>query len=117
VLPDSFVYKILEDDEPYIIERIAEGDLFKDSRFARDEGIVSCVAITLKAARQKVGVMFVNYRTLHRLTSEESTDIKLFADQAAIAIRNAQLFEDAKKLREQEVLKCWPSYPRNYLAR
>ncbi|MCI0401191.1 MAG: GAF domain-containing protein, partial [Gammaproteobacteria bacterium] len=104
VLLDSFVYKMLELDEPYIVEKIVEDDLFKDSRFAQAEGIESCVAITLKAVGQKVGVMFVNYRTPHRFTSEELTDIELFADQAAIAVRNTQLFEDAKKLREQEAM-------------
>jgi PAS domain S-box-containing protein len=104
VLPDSFVYKILEFDEPYIVEKIATDNLFKDSRFALDEGIKSCVAITLKAAGQKVGVMFVNYHTPRRFTHEEITDIKLFADQAAIAIRNAQLFEDAKQLPGQKAL-------------
>ena len=93
VLLDSIVYKMLESDEPYIVESITGDDLFKDSRFARDEGIESCMAITLKAAGQKVGMMFVNYHTPHRFTSEELTDIKLFADQAAVAVRNAQLHE------------------------
>jgi len=104
VLPDSFVYKMLELDEPCIVDEVAKDDLFKNRRFAQAEGIESCVAISLKPAGQKVGVMFVNYRTPHRFTSEELTDIELFADQAAIAVRNTQLFEDAKKLREQEAL-------------
>lgn len=97
VPPDSFVYKMLEPNEPYIVERITEDDLFKDSRFARDEGIESCAAITLKAAGQKVGMMFVNYRTQHRFTAEELSSIELFANQAAVAIRNAQLHEQIQK--------------------
>lgn len=104
VLSDSLVYKMLEKDNLQTIEKIAGNDLFRESRFALDEGIQSCATIALKAGGQKVGVMFVNYRAPHRFTSEERTDIELFADQAAVAIRNAQLFEDAKQLPGQKAL-------------
>jgi PAS domain S-box-containing protein len=104
VRSSSLVYEILKRDKPCVVENIAEDPLFKDRRFAVDEGIKSCVAIPLKAAEQKVGVMFVNYRAPHRFTVEEITDIELFADQAAVAIRNAQLFEDASQLPFQKEL-------------
>jgi GAF domain-containing protein len=38
--------------------------------------------------------MFVNYRSRHRFNSDELTNIELFANQAAVAIRNAQLYEE-----------------------
>jgi PAS domain S-box-containing protein len=104
VLHNSLVYRMLESDEPVIVEKTKENDLFKGSRFTKEEQIKSLAAISLKVAGRKVGIMFVNYHMEHRFTSEERADIQLFANQAAIAIRNAQLFEDAKKLREQEVL-------------
>ena len=97
VLHDSIVYKMLERDEPYIVERIAEDALFKDRRFAREEGIESCVAISLKEAGQKVGVMFVNFRSSHRFTADELTNIELFANQAAVAIENARLYDAAEQ--------------------
>jgi C4-dicarboxylate-specific signal transduction histidine kinase len=41
--------------------------------------------------------MFVNYRTPHRFSEIERTNTELFASQAAVAISNAQLFEQEQK--------------------
>jgi len=112
-VPDSFVaYKIFELDEPYYVaemsaeERRAEDLLgLLKGRFAREEKIVSCMALPLRAAGRNVGVMFVNHRTRHRFASDDLSRIRLFADQAAVAIRNFQLFkESGKKLGELEAL-------------
>jgi GAF domain-containing protein len=97
VLPDSIVYTMLLRDEPYIVEIVAQDKLFRDRRFAKDEGIESCVTIPLKAVGHKVGVMFVNYRSPHRFTDDELTNIQLFANQAAVAIRNAQLYDETNE--------------------
>jgi GAF domain-containing protein/response regulator of citrate/malate metabolism len=97
VLTESLVYEMLQRDEPYIVEKVAQDDLFRDRRFSREEGIESCVAVPLMAVGQKVGVMFVNYRSRHRFTGEELTNINLFADQAAVAIRNAQLYDETTR--------------------
>jgi GAF domain-containing protein len=42
--------------------------------------------------QQKMGGMFVNYRSARRFATEERKNIELFANQAAVAIRNAQLY-------------------------
>lgn len=104
-LSESIVNKILEYDIPYMVEDISVDNSFKDRRFAREEGIKSCIAVPLKVGMTRVGVMFVNYRTLHRFTSEDLTNIEIFANHAAVAIRNAQLFRDqSRSLNEQKLL-------------
>jgi GAF domain-containing protein/ActR/RegA family two-component response regulator len=104
--PDSIIHKMLWQDKRYhAVENIDEDDDFKGTWFAKDENIKSCLAIPLKVVDHTMGVMFVNYLTHHHFTTDELTDITLFANQAAIALRNVQLFEEhAKKLREQEAL-------------
>ncbi len=97
VLPDSIVYQMLHRDQPYIAEVAGGDELFSERRFVKDEEFESCAAIPLQAAGQRVGVVFVNYRTRHRFTGEELADIELFADQAAVAIRNAQLYNETIK--------------------
>ncbi len=97
VARDSIVYKMLARETPCIVEMTGKDPLFRDLRFVKDEGIESCVAFPLQAADTRVGVMFVNYRSRHRFTSDELADIKLFAQQAAAAIRNAQLLEAATR--------------------
>jgi GAF domain-containing protein/signal transduction histidine kinase len=92
--PDSIVYLMLDRDEPYVVENVSTDELFQDRRFAIEEDIKSCIAVPLKVMEQKVGVIFVNYRHHHSFTPDEIDNIRLFAHQAAVAIRNAQLFDE-----------------------
>jgi PAS domain S-box-containing protein len=102
---DSVVYKILNRPETEFIESADEAPLIASTRFRKEEGIMSVVGIPLRAGGEKVGVMFVNYRRHHRFTDEERANIELFANQTAVAIRNAQLFEQQQqRLREQAAL-------------
>jgi PAS domain S-box-containing protein len=101
----SLVLAMVERDAPYIIPDVSRDDRFKGSTFGNAEGIKSCVALPLKAAGRKVGVMFINYRNRRRFTGDELTLMEFFANQAAVAIRNAQLFDErATKLAQQKAL-------------
>lgn len=88
---DSIVFKMLMREDLLVVEDTSKNQLFKDLRFVIDEQIITCVVIPLKVGNQKVGVMFLNYRTPHRFTGEEFTNIMLFSHQAAVAIHNALL--------------------------
>jgi GAF domain-containing protein len=97
VWKDSIVFAMLSQDRPYIVEEIMNDPLFKITRFAVEEGIKSCIALPLQVGSEKVGVMFVNYRQLHHFNHDELTNIELFAHQAAVAIRNAQFYEQLQR--------------------
>lgn len=101
VVPGSIVYEILRREKTYVVEKISEDALFRNKRFALDENIQSCIAIPLKVEQQKVGIMFVNYRSVHRFTNDERKNIELFANQAAVAIRNARLLADIRHRNAQ----------------
>ncbi|MDX1521374.1 MAG: GAF domain-containing sensor histidine kinase, partial [Anaerolineae bacterium] len=104
----SIVRKMLEEEQPYIVEEASIDQHFKDLRFTREEGIEACVAIPLKAGTERVGVMFVNYRRRHRFTDDELTNMKLFAYQAAVAIRNAQLYDQlTARYEEMKKIKAY----------
>ena len=78
---------------------------FLKGSFPEREQIKSTAAIALGVGEEKVGVLFVSYRQQHRFTETEKEDIKLFADQAAIAIRNAQLYQEKQmETRKYETL-------------
>ncbi|MCB9079919.1 MAG: GAF domain-containing protein [Anaerolineaceae bacterium] len=94
---DSFVRDLVERDAPYIVEQAPDDPIFANRRFLKDEGVRSCIALPLRVGSRKVGIMFVNYRQFHRFTPEEVKYIEFFANQAAVAIRNAQLFEEQQK--------------------
>jgi GAF domain-containing protein len=67
------------------------------SPFSLREGVKSTIGVPLIARNRKVGVLFVNYRSHHRFIEEELINVRLFAHQAAVAIRNAQLYEQERK--------------------
>lgn len=92
------LWKVINLEEPFwlVLENSSEIDLSK-SNFVRGEEIKSSLAILLRAGLGRVGALFVNYRTPHRFKEDELDDAKLFADQAAIAIRNAQLHAETSR--------------------
>ncbi len=94
---NSIVFKMLQQEQPYIVEDITTHHLFKKRRFVIDEQIKSCVAIPLRAQNETVGVLFINYRQHHHFSPDELKDIELFALQAAVAIRNVQLYTRIEK--------------------
>jgi GAF domain-containing protein len=105
VAPYSIVYLMLNRDDPYVAEDVSTDELFQGRRFSVEENIKTCIAVPLKVMDQKVGVIFVNYRHHHSFTPDEIDNIKLFAHQAAVAIRNAQLFDERNlQLRRQGML-------------
>jgi signal transduction histidine kinase len=93
---DSPVNKVLALDDLHVAEDSATDPLMH-SAFVEREGIASSVGVPLIARQSKVGVMFVNYRRHHRFTEDELMNIRLFANQAAVAIRNAQLYSEAEE--------------------
>lgn len=98
---NHIVFEILKQSQLYIVENTTIDPLFKNRRFALDENIKSCVAIPLMVGNEKVGVMFVNYRREHHFTYDELANVELFAHQASIAIRNAQLYQaEQQRVRE-----------------
>lgn len=99
------VRKLLDGAVRRVVDDLTHDPDFKDRSFAREEKIMSCIAIPLLTSRQKVGVMFFNYRRKHRFTTEKVENVQFFADQAAVAIRFSQFSEDkARKLHQQTSL-------------
>lgn len=99
VEPESMVYKMLNQDDLYVVEDLKADIFFKESRFSKDEKIDALVAAPLQAYGNKKGVMFVNYRKPLKFSPADRDNIKLFAHQAAIAIHNAKLYEKLDKTK------------------
>lgn len=99
VAANPLLYTMLFRDEPYCVARVSEDYLFQNSDFARAEGIEACIAMPLQAAGQRVGVMFVNYRRPQPFPDALVANLRLFAEQAAVAMRNMQLHTRAEKQR------------------
>lgn len=101
VLKDSALWKIIGYQEPYyhVSEYVPEDKLLR-GHFVQAEHVLSAFGIPLRYGERRVGVMFINYRTMHRFTDDEIQDALQFANQAAIAIRNAQLYSELEQRAE-----------------
>ena len=106
--PDSAVGTILKLEGPpyyHLAEEHADQDRLLAGGFVHAEGIKAAIGVQLRVGERKVGVMFVNFRSPHRFTSDEIATIQLFADQAAVAIENARLYKrEEYRAREAEAM-------------
>jgi GAF domain-containing protein len=97
----STVHRILALAAPplyFLADEQVREDPWLGGDYVVTEEICASFSIQLRVGEHRVGVMFVSYRAPHRFTADEIDTIQLFADQAALAIRNAQLY---CKLRER----------------
>lgn len=95
----SVVWNILAmgDTPYYFAEDKADKNPWLGGYFVRQEGIRAVIGWRLRVRDRNVGVMFINYRTPHRFTADELLTIELFANQAAVAIHNAQVYDEAQR--------------------
>jgi signal transduction histidine kinase len=80
-------------------DALHEDTPYRDSPYTRAEGVQSVIGLPLKQANEVVGVLHVNYRTPGRITPDVKRKAELLANQAAVAIYNARLFQ---RLSERE---------------
>lgn len=89
-------------------EAVLSDNASKDERYQSQESIVgfqlrSILAVPLKVQNEVVGVVYCDNRFLQGLFRQSELDVlKAFANQAAVAIENARLFE-ATAARLQEI--------------
>lgn len=103
--PDGVTYFAAQSGEPVLVQ-----DMSKDPRFQQPEWHGALAAIPLKAGSEVVGVMNVAYDEPHHFTEVELRTLQLFASQAAIAIRNAGLYDDlqqelSRRVQAEEALR------------
>lgn len=97
---DSVVRRVLARDEPlYALE--ATADPFLNGEFVRREQVRSVAAFPLKLGAERIGCMFFNYRAPHPFGESEKRELNLFAQQAALAIHKAILYDEAERRRHR----------------
>ncbi len=103
---DSVVYRLLGQEGLYLAHN-AEHDGIMARGFTQREKIKSSAGFPLRVGGEPVGAMFVNYRKPHRFTEGEKNIFALFAQSAAIAIQNAQLYKLVSERLETASAMAW----------
>ncbi|MDI6751731.1 MAG: GAF domain-containing protein [bacterium] len=79
----------------------AKNDKIMSGEFVNRENIKSSAVLLLKSGDKVIGIMFVNYRNTHYFPEEEKTMYRLFALQAAVALKNACFFKEIEIQRQK----------------
>ncbi|UCE20618.1 MAG: sigma 54-interacting transcriptional regulator [Gemmatimonadota bacterium] len=97
----SVVQSILKNGQPVLTHDAQEDPRFKGSESVVFHGILSVACVPLRIKEQLIGCIYVDSRSQRRMFTQESLAfLTAFANQAAIAIENAQLYE---KLRAENI--------------
>jgi PAS domain S-box-containing protein len=101
IRPHGLTYSVARRGERIVVSDAMSHPLFEDRRW---DGAI--VGLPLTIGDEVQGVMNIAYQRPHAFTDEELWALDLLADQAAIAIRNARLYDETRdRALEQETLR------------
>jgi signal transduction histidine kinase len=87
---------VAQEGLPLAIDEIREDPRVHFAGLAERYGYRSFLCVPLKRGREVLGTLSVVSRTPRRFGPEQQELMEAFADQAAVAIENARLFEEAR---------------------
>ncbi|MBI3078345.1 MAG: GAF domain-containing protein, partial [Deltaproteobacteria bacterium] len=93
---EGLVGYVWERRAPYTIAEICEDPKMVNVEWARQEGLRSFLGIPLCYEEAFLGVLTIVTRAPHRFAEDEVVILQAFADEASVALRNAQLFDEAR---------------------
>lgn len=111
IFADNAVWQLINYPDPLFEENVKNNPIFADpysggkgensqERFIIREKIKSTAAIPIRINKESIGLMFANYREYQTFSTEKKELIQLFANQAAIAIKNARLYNEVIRRRQ-----------------
>lgn len=89
---NGLTYSVARNGRPIIVPEMHAHYLYQD---VKDRWVGAIIGLPLKIGAHVVGVMNIKYSQSHQFSIDETHILKLLADQAAIAIEKARLFEQA----------------------
>jgi GAF domain-containing protein len=95
--PGGQTYRIARERERIWSNNARLDPVFTDSPFTRNEHVDSVAGIPLVKGDETVGVLYFNYHMPGQITPDRLGVMLLFANQAAIAIANARLFDEIRQ--------------------
>ena len=93
--------RVIRTGRPFLINNTLEDERWVS--ISPDSEIRSWMGVPLRVRDKTVGVLNINSHTVERFTAEEVELAEAFADQASVALQNAQLHEMEVKQIEHEL--------------
>jgi signal transduction histidine kinase len=102
---EGIVGWVMEHLAPLVIADLPVDPRLKEREWAKAEGLMSLVAVPLLLEDVPVGVLVGLSRQRREFSTEDVTLVQALATSAAVAIRNARLYEETqRRLRHNETL-------------
>ena len=103
----TIVERVARSGEPVLTTNAQEDPRFDQQLSIVEHNLRSILCVPLKLKDQVIGVIYVDNRVYTGLFQASDLDmLSVFADQAAVAIDNARLFEELKAAYD-ETIKGW----------
>ena len=104
----SLIGQVVHSREPLAIQEVRQHPWYRHVEVAKEEGLVSMLAVPLIAGENVIGVLVTYTDHAHYFGEEERELFMALAHHAAIAIENARLYElhlkSEERVRENEKL-------------
>ncbi len=91
---DGLTYSVVQGGEPIIVEEMSSHPLYTNQTLING----AIIGMPLKIGQRVVGVMNLSFKQSRRFRAEELRVLSLLADQAAVALENARLFDETQRL-------------------
>jgi len=96
--PQGLTYTVAREGQPIFVPDMRAHPMFANGP---SHWLGAIVGLPLKIGRRVVGVMNIAYDQPHTFSESELRALRLLADQAAIAVENARLFQAAEAERRR----------------
>ena len=98
---DSLIGSVVRSQEPLTVFDVRKEEGYRHIDMAKRLGLCSLLCVPLIVKERVIGVINTYTADLHRFTKEEIRLLNGLADQSAIAIENAMLYEQMMHLEER----------------
>jgi anti-anti-sigma factor len=100
---DGLTAKIAQTGEMTIVEDVSTHPLYTGMSASERGQLCSIVGVPLRRAGEVLGVFNAFYYTPHRFDDTELRLLRSFADQAAVAVTNARLFQQTQTMMKEMI--------------
>jgi GAF domain-containing protein len=98
----SILHRVVETGQPLVLRDAAQDPRFREAESVVILGLLSIMCVPLISRGDTIGAIYVENRSIRgRFSEDDAIPLVLFANQAAIAIENARLFQTLQKAHDE----------------
>lgn len=96
----SLIGEVLKTRKPLIVFDVCKEQKYFYRDLAVKEGLTSMIAVPMIVKEKAIGIINVYTKNPHSFTQEEVNVLQMVANQAAVAVENTKLMEEALKAKD-----------------